>query len=76
MTPNDLVDLAYARRVAADGTARSIRKRAGLSEAEEGAAVGVAGPTISRWERGVRRPRGVAAIRWARLLRRLDRNLG
>lgn len=74
MTPNDLIDLADARRAALDGSARAIRLSAGLSETEVGGAAGVAGPTISRWERGLRQPRGLAAVRWIRLLRRLERS--
>lgn len=72
MTPNELHDLADARRAALDGSARAIRLSAGLSETEVGGAAGVAGPTISRWERGQRQPRGLAAVRWIRLLRRLE----
>ncbi len=50
---------------------RIIRRRAGLSQAEVGAAVGVDGPTVCRWELGTRSPRQPAADRYADLLARL-----
>ncbi|HEY6115915.1 MAG TPA: helix-turn-helix domain-containing protein [Candidatus Dormibacteraeota bacterium] len=68
MTTKDVLRLAAARTHAATGTGRSIRMAAGLSVAEVAAAVGVAEPTVWRWEGAKSRPRGAAAIRWAELL--------
>lgn len=72
MNPTDAQDLAAARRLAADGSARRIRVAAGLSCAELAAAIDVTRVTVSRWERGQRSPHGAAAVRWVRLLRRLE----
>ncbi|PZS17236.1 MAG: hypothetical protein DLM54_10030 [Acidimicrobiales bacterium] len=66
-------DLAEVRRLAATGAARRIREEARLSLAEVADDVGTALVNISRWELGTRRPRGPEALRWLRLLRRLER---
>lgn len=72
MTAQDLLLLAAARQYAATGSGKRIRQAAGLSMAEVAEAVGVAEPTIWRWEEGKARPRGSAsAIRWADLLQQL-----
>jgi transcriptional regulator with XRE-family HTH domain len=71
MTAKEILLLVAARRYAADGTGRAIRKSAGLSMAEVAEAVGVSEPTIWRWEERKHRPRGAAAIRWADLLQQL-----
>lgn len=68
MTSKDVLRLAAARTHAATGTGKAIRIQAGLSMAEVAKAVGVAEPTVWRWERGDHKPRGAAAIRWAELL--------
>lgn len=73
MTAQDILLLAAARRYASTGTGKSIRQANGLSMAEIAEAVGVAEPTIWRWEEGKSRPRGnAAAIRWADLLQQLS----
>lgn len=71
LTIGDLRTLSEVRVLARSGAARSIRLAAGLSLTELGAVVGVTGPAIYRWETGDRSPRGVAAIRYAEVLRGL-----
>jgi transcriptional regulator with XRE-family HTH domain len=71
MNANEAVLVARARRATQDGRARSVRVAAGLSQHEVGAVVRVTAAAISRWESGVRLPRGEAAVRYARFLDRL-----
>jgi transcriptional regulator with XRE-family HTH domain len=73
MRSDDLLLLAETRRMARDGRARNVRTTAGLSQSEVGQAVGVTAAAVSRWERGERLPRSVAAIRYARLLHALTK---
>ena len=61
-------ELAVVRQLAANGTARRLRKAAGLSLYDLARDVGVRAGTISRWETGDRVPRGEAALRYAHLL--------
>lgn len=68
-----MLRLAAARRHSAAGTGRAIRQGANLSLQEIAEAVGVGVPTVSRWENGLRQPRGEAAARWAELLADLQR---
>jgi transcriptional regulator with XRE-family HTH domain len=65
-------ELMTARRLAERGDAVRIRLAAGLSQSEIASACEVSTSTVCRWENGQRRPRGAAAIRWARVLQRLD----
>jgi len=74
MSERDLLLLAEARDLAASGVAARLRKQAHLSQADIAATVGVTTSCISRWESGERRPHGPAAVRWVRLLRRLERS--
>jgi DNA-binding transcriptional regulator YiaG len=60
--------LVEARRAALTGEAARIRKAAGLSQAEVADEVGVTREAIAHWETGRRRPGGLPALRWARLL--------
>lgn len=70
----NLERLAWMRElVATPGAARAIREAAGLSQAEQAAALNVTQTAVSRWERGERVPRGQAAQDYARLLERLAR---
>jgi transcriptional regulator with XRE-family HTH domain len=64
-------DIAWARQLGRNGGARIIRETAGFTGAEIARAGGWSPSTVSRWERGERVPRGDAAERWARLLRKL-----
>ena len=68
-THEDLLLLVEARESARSGRARRVRELAGVSQAMLGLAVGVDGSAISRWERGLRAPRGPAAVRYAQTLR-------
>jgi DNA-binding transcriptional regulator YiaG len=65
-------DVTWARRLAQTGGARAIREGARLSVSELARELDVTPGTVSRWERGLRTPRGAAAERWAKLLRRLS----
>lgn len=60
-----------AREAAGSGRGERIRRAAGVSQGEIAAVVGVTPACISRWEAGDRRPRGPAAIAYARVLREL-----
>jgi transcriptional regulator with XRE-family HTH domain len=71
MNANEALLVARARRAVQDGRARSVRLAAGLSQHEIGAVVRVTAAAVSRWESGVRLPRGEAAVRYAKLLDRL-----
>lgn len=65
-------ELATVRRMARDGTARRLRRDAGLSIRDIAVDVGATLATISRWETGQRVPRrGLAVERYAALLQDL-----
>jgi transcriptional regulator with XRE-family HTH domain len=66
--PEHLLDLVIVRGLARTGAAREIRTGAGLSLADVGGAIGVAAATVQRWENGLRRPYGEAALRYGALL--------
>jgi DNA-binding transcriptional regulator YiaG len=72
MNTNDVRDLAHARRLAASGEGRAIREQAQVPQSAVAAAIEVTPSAVNRWEAGTRVPRGRAAIRWVRLLRRLQ----
>lgn len=67
--------LANARRLMPD-RARAVRLAAGISVRQLAQAIGVQPSTLSRWERGLRRPRPEQAKRWCALIERLARTLG
>jgi DNA-binding XRE family transcriptional regulator len=69
-------NLALVRRLAADGRARKIRQNVGLSLYDLARDLGVTPGTVSRWETGMRVPRGEAALRYADLLSELLDFLG
>lgn len=71
MTDHDLRLLAWARKAAADGRARTMRERAGWSQGELAAAIDTTEASVSRWESGDRRPRGELGLAYARLLAEL-----
>lgn len=50
---------------------RALRKAAGLTTAELGAAVGVSKQAITSWENGTRTPRGMSLERYVDALRAL-----
>lgn len=72
MSKSDLLLLAKGRRWCADGTARQLRERHRLSLVEVAAVAGTTDATVSRWESGLRRPRGNAALRYVKLLESLE----
>jgi transcriptional regulator with XRE-family HTH domain len=55
---------------------RMIRRQAGLTIVDVARVLGVDPSTISRWERGVVPPRGVALLVYARFLLELSRVAG
>lgn len=73
MTPDELVRMARCRDMTSNGRARAIRETARLSLAELALACGVDEGTLSRWERGHRRPRAAVALRYLAVLDALER---
>jgi DNA-binding transcriptional regulator YiaG len=72
MQMTELTVIALANKHIREGTARDIRRRAGVTQAQMAAEVGgVDESTISRWENGNRKPRGDAAERWLHALGKL-----
>jgi DNA-binding XRE family transcriptional regulator len=74
MRISDLERLRWLRSALASGEARDLRVRHRLSQAEIAAVIHVGQPTVSLWESGKVTPRTAAALRYARLLRRLQEN--
>lgn len=72
MTEEDLLLVIRMRDMVAGGLVREVRAGAGLSLAEVARVVGVVPSTVFHWERG-HVPRGDPAIRYARLLRKLEK---
>jgi DNA-binding transcriptional regulator YiaG len=72
---SDLALLIEARDAVRSGRGARLRLAAGISQGELAAAIGVSAPTLSRWEAGDRRPRGDAAVAYARELRKLAEQL-
>ena len=68
MAVSELIQLADVRSACASGAARALRLSAGLSLGEVAREIDVAVPTVFRWERNERRPRGEAALRYGELL--------
>jgi transcriptional regulator with XRE-family HTH domain len=71
--PMTTMSLVRVRKMAANGTARTIREAAGLSLSEMAREVEVDRSTIYRWECGQRRPRGQAATRYLAFLEELSK---
>jgi transcriptional regulator with XRE-family HTH domain len=70
MNLDELELLERARRDCITGRARKLRKAAGVSLSEVADALDVSPTAITRWESGQRRPRGGAAVLYAKLLER------
>jgi transcriptional regulator with XRE-family HTH domain len=71
----DLLHRSRDRRAWRPAVARALRREARITLAEVADAIDVSEATISRWETGVRRPRGVHADRYVALLTRLEDDL-
>jgi DNA-binding transcriptional regulator YiaG len=71
MTSKELLLLAVARKALREGQAQELRRAADLSQSEIAKIVGVRASAVCRWESGVRRPKGAAGLRYARLLETL-----
>ena len=65
---SELLDL---RAMLDNGEARQIRERAGLTSTQLARRLDVSPAAVTRWEQGIRFPRGANARRYARLLQRL-----
>jgi transcriptional regulator with XRE-family HTH domain len=65
MQLDELVLLAETRAAAVRGDARRIRVAARVSQPELAEVCGIAASAISRWESGLRAPRGSAGLRYA-----------
>lgn len=72
ITTSQLLALKTMRDWCASGKAKAVREANNLTVAEVANTVQVGHTAVSRWERGLRVPRGVAALRYANLLRVLD----
>jgi transcriptional regulator with XRE-family HTH domain len=70
---NDTEQLSWVRGLCASGEAKNIRTQAGVSPEEIARDVGCAAPTVYRWENGLRSPKGEIALKYAQVMRRLDR---
>jgi DNA-binding transcriptional regulator YiaG len=70
MNLDELELLERARRDCTTGRAKELRKAAGVSLAEVADALDVSASALTRWESGQRRPRGGAAVLYAKLLER------
>ena len=60
------------RNAIVDGSAREIRRKAGLTLVDVANALGVSATTVGRWESGQRVPRPAPASRYIRLLAELE----
>jgi transcriptional regulator with XRE-family HTH domain len=72
-TQEDLLLLIEAREAARSGRARRVRELAGVTQEALASVVGVDDSAVSRWERGLRAPRGAAAVAYAKTLRALSK---
>jgi DNA-binding XRE family transcriptional regulator len=69
----DLLERMRLRAMARSGRGSSIRRKAGLTQADIASELGIHPITVTRWETGAREPRGELAERYGALLRRLER---
>lgn len=67
-----LAGLRAARRLPPPSVARAMREAADITQAELAQALNVHRLTVQRWETGACKPRGDAALRYARLLAELQ----
>ena len=73
MDRKDTLALVNLRALVVSGEAREIRRAAGLSLEEAGAAVGTTAATIHRYENQERVPHGPVAVRYAHFLEALQK---
>lgn len=71
----DLLTIEEVRRKAESGEARAIRRAAGLSMHDVAVVCGVVASTVARWESGDHLPRSRAALKYARVLARIQARL-
>lgn len=71
-SPKELLAKMRAAQLPRPTDRRRIRKQAGLSQAQMATALDVDPMTISRWERGVTKPRLEQAIAYRELLEQLE----
>lgn len=75
-TLEDIIEKARARKdFPPPPIPALLRKQAGISQREIGEVCGVTESCISRWEAGLRVPRGEAGDRYVDLINRLAREL-
>lgn len=67
--------LVAARRYSATGEGRRVREAVGVTVTEVATAADVGVPTVSRYERGLRTPHGERAVRYALVIRALERQI-
>jgi len=72
MNVNRLVKHVQRRTLPPPEERRRIREEAGITQAELGAALGVTGAAIGRWEKGDRHPGRRRAPSYAEALRRIE----
>ncbi|MEV7240421.1 helix-turn-helix domain-containing protein [Streptomyces sp. NPDC093248] len=71
MTDTQVLRLAEVRAAVASGEAARLRAAAQLSIGEVARECGVDQSTVWRWERGMRKPRGDAALLYGQLIEQL-----
>jgi transcriptional regulator with XRE-family HTH domain len=64
MSDERIARLTRALRLAADEQGRRVREQSGISLRELATFIGTSHGELSRWERGVSRPRPTVALRW------------
>ena len=69
---DEVLELAWVREEVASGRAEDTRRKSHLSYRTMADGADVSKSTVYRWEHGRTLPRGRAALRYARLLRRLQ----
>lgn len=74
-TSRAVQQVAEARRFIASGEARRLREALNLSLFDVAPSVTADPSAIGRWERGERTPRGPVAVKYMRLLKRLQGQL-
>ena len=71
----DLPQLSRAYRLTEGGTGRQVREAAGISLRQLAGALGTNQGELSRWERGISRPRPQRALAWLRAVELLRAEL-